>query len=174
MSDSIALQPMSLDAIFASHRQAFVKIAQRIVGCQSRAEDVVHDAFVKLMANGQKYTIDSRVGYLSRIVYNQAVDEYRRRTTEDRVVNGDDAKNVMVSEAVPPESISMHRQTLQLVATALAELPERTRYAFEEHRIRGVSQKDIAATLGVSPTLVNFMIRDATVHCRSRVTKQAA
>ena len=98
---------MPLDAIFASHRQAFVKIAQRIVGCQSRAEDVVHDAFVKLMANGQKYTIDSRVGYLSRIVYNQAVDEYRRRTTEDRVVNGDDARNFMVTEAVPPESISV-------------------------------------------------------------------
>lgn len=27
-------------------------------------------------------------------------------------------------------------------------------------------QKDIAKELGVSPTLVNFMIRDALVHCR--------
>jgi len=152
----------------------FIKIAERIVGCRSRAEDVVHDAFVKLMANSQKYTIDSRVGYLAKIVYNQAVDEYRRRTTEDRVVNGEDARTVMVTESVPPESISMHRQTLQLVASALGELPERTRYAFEEHRIRGVSQKDIAVTLGVSPTLVNFMIRDAQIHCRSRITSQAA
>lgn len=165
---------MSLGAIFALHRHAFVKIAQRVLGCRSRAEDVVHDAFVKLMANDRRYAIDSRVGYLTRIVYNQAIDEYRRCTTEDRVVNDDDARSIMVSETAPPESISMHRQTLQLVATALAELPARTRYAFEEHRIRGVSQKDIATNLGVSPTLVNFMIRDAAVHCRSRVTSQAA
>ncbi len=174
MSELTAVQSTSLDAIFATHRQVFVKIAERIVGCRSRAEDVVHDAFVKLMANGQRYTIDSRVGYLAKIVYNQAVDEYRRRTTEDRVVNGEDARTVMVTESAPPDSISMHRQSLQLVASALGELPARTRYAFEEHRIRGVSQKDIAANLGVSPTLVNFMIRDAQIHCRSRVTDQAA
>ena len=122
MSEVSAVQSTSLDAIFMTHRQVFIKIAERIVGCRSRAEDVVHDAFLKLMANGQKYTIDSRVGYLSRIVYNQAVDEYRRRTTEDRVVNGDDARTVMVTEAAPPESISMHRQTLQMVACALADL----------------------------------------------------
>lgn len=174
MSELSAVQPTPLDAIFATHRQMFIKVAQRIVGCRSRAEDVVHDAFVKLIANGQKYTIDSRIGYLSRIVYNQAVDDYRRRSTEARVVNGEDARTMLVGETAPPESITMHRQTLQLVAGALAELPERTRYAFEAHRIRGVSQKDIAAALGVSPTLVNFMIRDATTHCRSRVSNQAA
>jgi DNA-directed RNA polymerase specialized sigma24 family protein len=55
------------------------------------------------------------------------------------------------------------------VAAALAELPERTRYAFEMHRIQGVSQKEIAIALGVSPTLVNFMIRDALVHCRKKL-----
>jgi len=34
------------------------------------------------------------------------------------------------------------------------------------YRLHGVPQKDIAKELGVSPTLVNFMIRDALVHCR--------
>lgn len=174
MSELSAVPSTPLDAIFTTHRQMFIKIAERILGCRSRAEDVVHDAFVKLIANGQNYTIDSRLGYLSRIVHNQAVDEYRRSATEHRLVHGDDARMVMVTETAPPDSISMHRQTLQLVAGALQELPERTRYAFEAHRIRGVSQKDIAARLGVSPTLVNFMIRDATVHCRSRAASQAA
>ena len=40
------------------------------------------------------------------------------------------------------------------------------RHAFEMYRLHGVPQKDIAKELGVSPTLVNFMIRDALVHCR--------
>lgn len=34
------------------------------------------------------------------------------------------------------------------------------------YRLHGMPQKDIAKELEVSPTLVNFMIRDALVHCR--------
>jgi RNA polymerase sigma-70 factor (ECF subfamily) len=45
--------------------------------------------------------------------------------------------------------------------------------AFEMYRIRGMTQKDIAVTLGVSPTLVNFMIRDAMTHCREALFMQA-
>ena len=59
-----------------------------------------------------------------------------------------------------------HFSTLENIADALTELPSRTRYAFEMYRLHGVPQKDIAKELGVSPTLVNFMIRDALVHCR--------
>ncbi|MNT67621.1 extracytoplasmic-function sigma-70 factor [compost metagenome] len=55
---------------------------------------------------------------------------------------------------------------LELIAGALAELPERTRRAFEMHRIHGMKQKDIAQALGVSTALVNGMIRDAMLRCR--------
>jgi hypothetical protein len=52
---------------------------------------------------------------------------------------------------------------------ALQELPERTRQAFELHRIDGVPQREIASQMQVSPTLVNFMVRDAHNHCRSKL-----
>ena len=60
-------------------------------------------------------------------------------------------------------------QALRIVMAALQELPERTRHAFELHRLEGVSQRDIAERLKVSPTLVNFMVRDAHNHCRSKL-----
>jgi RNA polymerase sigma-70 factor (ECF subfamily) len=56
-------------------------------------------------------------------------------------------------------------RTLKQIDIALAKLPARTRYVFEQHRIHGVSQKQIAKELGVSNTLVNFMVRDALLHC---------
>jgi DNA-directed RNA polymerase specialized sigma24 family protein len=59
--------------------------------------------------------------------------------------------------------------SLNLVSSALSELPERTRYAFERHRVYGLAQKEVAKELGVSNTLVNFMIRDALAHCRKKV-----
>lgn len=56
--------------------------------------------------------------------------------------------------------------TLENIADALTRLAPAHRYAFEMYRLHGMPQKDIAKELGVSPTLVNFMIRDALVHCR--------
>ncbi len=64
-------------------------------------------------------------------------------------------------------------QALRIVLAALEELPERTWHAFELHRIGGMSQRDIALQLKVSPTLVNFMIRDAHNHCRLRLLRHA-
>jgi len=64
-----------------------------------------------------------------------------------------------------PENLNIDHATLQRVADALDELPERTRYAFEMHRLHRVTQKEIARELGVSPTLVDFMVRDAMVYC---------
>ncbi|WP_368856156.1 sigma factor-like helix-turn-helix DNA-binding protein, partial [Klebsiella pneumoniae] len=43
--------------------------------------------------------------------------------------------------------------------------PKRTHDAFIRLRIEGVPQKDIAEELGVSRTLVNFMIKDAHRYC---------
>ncbi len=72
----------------------------------------------------------------------------------------------VVIQGASPETSHINYATLEHIADALTELPKRTRYAFEMYRLHGVPQKDIAKELGVSPTLVNFMIRDALVHCR--------
>ena len=72
-----------------------------------------------------------------------------------------------------PETSHINFSTLEHIETALNDLPSRTRYAFEMYRLHGVQQKDIAKELGVSPTLVNFMIRDALVHCRKVSGTQA-
>ena len=72
----------------------------------------------------------------------------------------------VVIQGASPETSHINFSTLEHIADALTELPSRTRYAFEMYRLHGVPQKDIAKELGVSPTLVNFMIRDALVHCR--------
>ena len=74
--------------------------------------------------------------------------------------------NVVIHGASPETSL-INFSTLEHIAVALTELPSRTRYAFEMYRLHGVQQKDIAKELGVSPTLVNFMIRDALIHCRA-------
>ncbi|KAF1072473.1 MAG: putative RNA polymerase sigma factor FecI [Pseudomonas citronellolis] len=159
----------ALHELFATHRQTFINAATRILGCRSHAEDVVHDAYLKLNGADLAPGIQSQSSYLLRVVRNLAIDLYRRQALEKRYSGSEEEGMHVPTPGASPESTFEDRQTLEALQLALAELPERTRYAFEMYRLHGRTQKDIAEELGVSPTLVNFMVRDALVHCRKTI-----
>ena len=52
---------------------------------------------------------------------------------------------------------------------ALAELPERTRIAFEMHRFGDAKIKEIAAVLNISLPLAYRLVADAVQHCKERL-----
>ncbi|RMT59233.1 Extracytoplasmic-function sigma-70 factor [Pseudomonas coronafaciens pv. atropurpurea] len=152
---------------FVDNYLLLVKIAARIVGCRSRAEDVVQDAFFRLRSAPQAtLTFKAQLSYLFQIVRNLAIDHYRKQALEQKYT-GPEAEGLnVVIQGASPETSHINFSSLEKIADALGELPPRTRHAFEMYRLHGVPQKDIAKELGVSPTLVNFMIRDALIHCR--------
>ncbi|MCP1616691.1 RNA polymerase sigma-70 factor (ECF subfamily) [Pseudomonas sp. SLBN-26] len=158
--------------VFIDNRSILVKIAMRVTGCRTRAEDVVQDAFFRLQSAPRiTSSIKAQLSYLFQIVRNLAIDHYRKQALEQRYAGTEEeGLNVVVMQGASPETSHINYATLEHIADALGELPARTRYAFEMYRLHGVPQKDIAKELGVSPTLVNFMIRDALVHCR-KVTR---
>jgi RNA polymerase sigma-70 factor (ECF subfamily) len=152
---------------FIENRQILVKIAARITGCRSRAEDVVQDAFFRLQSAPEiTSSFKAQLSYLFQIVRNLAIDHYRKQSLELKYSGPEEEGLNVVIHGASPETSHINFSTLESIADALSDLPPRTRYAFEMYRLHGVPQKDIAKELGVSPTLVNFMIRDALVHCR--------
>lgn len=66
------------------------------------------------------------------------------------------------SQQGTPEQLAIGRQNLRIVDKVLEGLPDRTRRAFEMHRLTGFTQRDIARRLGVSATWVHFMVREAS------------
>lgn len=157
----------SLLQAFVDNRLVLVKIAARITGCRSRAEDVVQDAFFRLHSAPQiTSSFKAQLSYLFQIVRNLAIDHYRKQALEQKYSGTEEEGLNVVIQGASPETSHINFRVLESIADALGELPSRTRYAFEMYRLHGVPQKDIAKELEVSPTLVNFMIRDALVHCR--------
>ena len=55
------------------------------------------------------------------------------------------------------------------ISRALDELPERTRMAFEMHRLGGFTLQQVAQSLGVSTSLVHQLVHDALRHCLERL-----
>lgn len=159
--------------VFVNNRTLLVKTAARITGCHSRAEDVVQDAFFRLHNAPQiQSSFKAQLSYLFQIVRNLAIDHYRRQAMEQRYSGSEEEGLNVPNPSASPEATHINQHALATLDSALQELPARTRYAFEMYRLHGMPQKDIAKELGVSPTLVNFMIRDALVHCRKTATAQ--
>src|SRR5688572_28129058 len=88
----------SLEIIFSTHRQSFIRAAERITGSRSHAEDIVHDAFLKILDNNSVNSIGSRTRYLMKTVRNLAIDHYRRKTQELRVFTHREDQATFVSE----------------------------------------------------------------------------
>lgn len=156
-----------------AHRAALVDYAAPITGCRAHAEDIVQDAYLHFSAAGSRGSgelrIDHPVAYLYRTVRNLALNWLRRRTVESAVPSGGEMLEGMASADPDPEHEALYRDQLRTVTLALDELPERTRRAFELHRLHGHTLHQVAGTMGISVGLAHQLVRDALTRCAARL-----
>jgi RNA polymerase sigma-70 factor (ECF subfamily) len=161
--------PRPFAQVFVTHRRQLVRAALDIVGNAEAAEDLVQEACLGALENEPPPDIRQPLAYALRCVRNLALDSYRRTVVESRIFDvEDEGMDVPAPSATPEVVLSARQQALRLMS-ALAELPARARQAVQLYRLDGVTQREIADMFSVSPTLVNFMIRDALAHCRAAV-----
>jgi RNA polymerase sigma factor (sigma-70 family) len=158
---------MDLCGIFMAHRSQLNWAALKILGNRERAEDVVQDAYLKVSEAASVLHIKQPLAYMFQMVRNLAIDHHRRASLEMHLFETDDEALHIPSHTGIPEAIAISREHLKLVANAMAELPERTRRAFELHRLEGRTHRAIAEELEISTSLVNILIHQAIDHCRS-------
>ena len=73
------------------------------------------------------------------------------------------------------EQVCAHPGELTLIAAALAQLPTRTRTAFELHRLRGYTLEQVARELDITAGMAHQAIRTALSRCAAALdgaTKQ--
>lgn len=156
--------------LYLAHRAALVEYASPIVGGRPQAEDVVQEAWLRFSGRrGEE--LQQPVGYLYRIVRNLALDLARRLGCE-QPHDDPGILDQLVDESASPESRASDQAALQAIATALAELPERTQAAFRMHRLGGLSLQQIAHTLGISVGLAHQLVHQALRHCAQRLEQQ--
>ncbi len=160
-------------SLYLAHRASLVDYAAPIVGCRARAEDIVQDAYLRFSAAVERdrapgESIVQPVGYLYRTVRNLALNWVRRQVSEGGT-SDPAALETLPSVTPTPEHEALYRDELRVVGQALAELPERTRRAFEMHRLGGRTLQQVAAALGISVGLAHQLVRDAMTHCADRL-----
>lgn len=150
----------AIKQVFVVNRRSLVTIAQRILGCTGLAEDVVQDAYLKC-CGACTSPVRCQMSYATQVVKNLALDYYRRQQLERRLFAPEEAAIDVPESGTTPERQVIARQEFRAILSALAQLPARTSEAFAGYYFQELTQVEIARKLGVSTTLVNFMLRDA-------------
>ena len=165
-------QNMKTLCLFMTHRRSLVTYANGIVGCHARAEEVVQEAWLRFDEASKGRLLEDATGYLYRIVRNLALDGTRCMARESRIITGEEfhtAADAYPDASPTPETVALYKDEYALVMKALAELPERTRIAFEMHRFGDAKLREIAAVLNISLPLAHRLVADAVQHCKERL-----
>lgn len=102
--------------------------------------------------------------YLHQVSRHLSINHQRRERLVTMVELDATVSERIADPAPNAERIVYDRQLLQQTAAALAELPERTRVAFEMHRLGGQTLAEVAQRIGLSTTRTWALIREAYRH----------
>ncbi len=154
----------SLHALYLAYARELTAFARRRVG-HDESRDVVHDAYVRLVTYGAPESLDNPRAYLYRVAANVAND-YGKRSLQRDALTAPVSEMVQSASVEPgPEQQLQHRRTLMRCLAALDELPEVYRHVFLLHRVDGLPQAEIAASLGIPRRTVERYIAKALAHC---------
>lgn len=149
-----------LRSVLTREKPLLLRLLRARLGGAVDPEDVWQELWLKL-ERVPPGPIADPVAFLCRIAMNQAADfqrgESRRRAREgDWAGLQDDG-----ADSIAPERVLAGREELGRIEAAIRAMPERTREAFRLFRLDGLSQREIAAELGISVSGVEKLLRRA-------------
>lgn len=150
----------SLDRLYRDHRVRLRTLLARRCGSSSEGEDVVHEAFARLLANYSGRRLENPLGMLYRIAVNIVRDATRSNRFRRNQLDGLSEAPCFVGCASDPERWLEARRRLEQLQGVIKEMPPRCREVYVLHKIEGLSHSEVAVTLGISRNMVErHMIR---------------
>jgi RNA polymerase sigma-70 factor (ECF subfamily) len=148
---------------YAAHRSVLARFVARFVA-PHEVEDVVQEAIVRSYAASRKQTIDNPSGFMFRTARNLALNSAHRAAARLNRSMDDYLHSDAFIETSTPESECEVQQEFVAFCQAVASLPLSCRRVFIMRKIYGLSQKEIAARLRISPSTVeNHITRGMSI-----------
>ena len=160
-----------LGALFRNHYKGIFRVAYRITGSHSDAEDVLQSIFVRLTPgwSGRDLSPNPRA-YLYRAAINASLDVVRMRKRANAVSLDviDPDQNWKLSTPSPADDFA-DTELRELVRQAVAKLEGRAAQAFVLRYYEGYDNGRIAEVLGTSQMVVAVTLHRARTRLRKEI-----
>lgn len=156
------------DDCYRAHKAAIFRLGLRYGGGDDQwAEDLAHDVFVKLWEHLPRMSDPSDAGgWLYRVAANLAVTRLRRRRWWARWVDQRVAARPPADDRAAERRFEQREEALRALET-LRELPGKERVVVAMKVLDGLSQREIAETLGMSEGYVSKLVKRGLDRIRS-------
>jgi RNA polymerase sigma factor (sigma-70 family) len=156
-----------IEALLANHR-AFLRYLERRVGDPALAEDILQDAFAKVVARPEQAPADEGiVPWFYRTLRNAAIDQFRRRGAAGRAYEAF-ARELETHDA---PSDDMQTEICACVSRLAATLKTEYAEALTAIEVAGMPVKVFAEQKGLSSTNAAVRVFRAREALRKRVTE---
>lgn len=121
-------------------------------------ENLVHESISRVWRAVCERSVSSPRALLYATAHNLAVDHLRRERVA-RIEPVDTLPELPIAADAPdPAEAAVRKQELQLLTEAIQSLPDRCRQVLTLRKIYGLSQKQIAAQLGIAEHTVEAQV----------------
>ncbi len=168
------------EALVAAYGDRVYRLAVRITGNASDAEEVVQDALWTVTRKIDTFRGEAALGsWVYRIAANAAYEKLRRGRSRRSEVSWEDLAPVFDEKGRHADAAgdwsarltdpAVEDELKTILGAAISELPTDYRTAFVLHDVEGLSNLDIAQTLQVTVTAIKSRVHRARLFLRRRL-----
>ena len=147
------------------HRAALRAYVQRAFPGVRDVDDVVQDSLLRLWTARAGRQIGCARAFLFKIARNRALDLLRHDQASPLVGVRDLAALSVAEDGPSPADALTTTEKIELVAAAIADLPDRCREIVVLRKLSGLSQREVATRLGLSERTVEVQVARGTRRC---------
>jgi RNA polymerase sigma-70 factor (ECF subfamily) len=158
--------PAAFAALVRRWQQPMARFLTHLLGPTELVQDLCQEVFLRVYHARSRYRESGTFStWLHRIALNVARDAGRRRKRDPLpLANGD-----LPSHAPSPETVCIRRELAELVARAVAELPEPLRLVLVLRHYQEMSFEDIARLKATPASTLKSRFAAALVRLRDRL-----
>lgn len=160
-----------LTSVFERYRKALAKTVARIVK-PGDIEDIVQETFVRLFQAAQREPIRHPKSFMLKAARNLAINHVSRADAMNHLAaevcteeSDVEYPEYLAPASQAPEQRVQAEEEFLVFCRAIRELPLQCRRAFLLRRVYGLSQREVAAQLGISESTVEKHIGKGLAAC---------
>ena len=174
-------EPQAMERLVERYADRVYRLTFRITSSREDAEEATQDALWTAGRKIDTFKGDSAFGsWLYRIAANAAYMKLRRRKAKSREIAIEEVMPALDDGGLHFEPMddwsprvdeqALNGELRQVLDTAIAELPGDYRTALVLHDVEGLSNPDVAETLGISLPAVKSRVHRSRLYLRKRLS----
>jgi RNA polymerase sigma-70 factor (ECF subfamily) len=165
-------KPSFVERLFAEHRASLQTFFRQRIRSKSDAPDLAQEVYVRMLRISDQAAIRNPVHYLYAVANNLVKEHAALEHRQANSVDIDKAPPHPQLETLPAFDGDLDAtQRVARLGVVLQQLRPKCRAAVELRFTHGLSYREIALHLGISPRMAKKYVAQALGHCRRRMAR---